>query len=57
VAGHYPCRRAGSNNTNDNADRYQHGTAFARRERIGRWGFASVDRRRLLRAANSTGLQ
>src|SRR6516162_3309705 len=57
VAGQYPCRRAGSNATNDNADRYQHGTAFARRERVGRWGLASVDRRRLLRAANSTGPQ
>jgi hypothetical protein len=56
VVGHYPCRRADSNNTNDNADRYQHGTAFARRERVGRWGLASVDRRRLLRVANSTAL-
>jgi hypothetical protein len=57
VVSHYPCRREGSNNTDENADHYQHGTAFAGCERVGRWGFASVDRRRLLRAANSTGLQ
>jgi len=57
VVGYYPCRRAGSNNTDENADRYPHDTAFARCERVGRWGLASVDRRRLLRAANSTGLQ
>lgn len=46
VAGHYPCRRADSNNTDDNADRYQHGAAFARCGRVGRGGLASVDRRR-----------
>ena len=57
VVGHYPCRRAGGNNNDENADRYQRGTAFARCERVGRWGLASVDRRRLLRAANSTGLR
>ena len=50
VVGYYPCRRAGSNNTDENADRSQHDAAFARRERVGRWGLASVDRRRLLRA-------
>jgi hypothetical protein len=54
VVGYYPCRRADSNNTDENADRYPHDTAFARCERLGRWGLASVDRRRLLRAANST---
>jgi hypothetical protein len=48
VVGYYPCRRAGSNNTDENADRSQHDTAFATCERVGRWGLASVDRRRLL---------
>lgn len=57
VVGYYPCRRAGSNHADENADRYQHGTAFARCERVGWGGLASVDRRRLLRAANSTGLR
>ena len=57
VVRYCPCRRAGSNNTDEDADRHQHGTAFARCERVGRWGLAFVDRRELLRAANSTGLQ
>src|ERR1700758_5276386 len=55
VVRYCPCRRAGSNNTDEDADRHQHGTAFARCERVGRWGLAFVDRRELLRAANSTG--
>ncbi len=46
VVGQYPYRRADSNDTNGNADRYQHGAAFAGRGRLGRWGLAFVDRRR-----------
>src|SRR5690348_6264206 len=56
VVGQYPCRSARRNNTNENADRYQHGAVLARRQRLGRWGLASVDRRRLLDRANVTGL-
>jgi hypothetical protein len=55
VVGHYPCRRAGSNNTEENADRYQHDAALARCGRVGRWGFAFVDRRRLLRCGELDG--
>jgi hypothetical protein len=53
VADDRPCDRARCDNTNDNADHHHHDTAFARRERVGRWGLATVGRRRLLRPANS----
>jgi hypothetical protein len=53
LACHYPCRRARGNDTSHNANHYEHGTTFARRERVGRWGLACIDRRRLLCPANA----
>jgi len=53
AADDHPRDRARCHKNNDNADHDQHDTAFPRRERVGRWGLASVGRRRLLRPANS----
>jgi hypothetical protein len=52
VGRHSPGRRARPNNSRDNAYHYQYGAAFMWCERVGRRGLASVDRRRLLRAAD-----
>jgi hypothetical protein len=52
VGRHRPGRRARRNNSRDNAYHYQYGAAFTGRERVGRRGLASVDRGRLLRAAD-----
>jgi hypothetical protein len=53
VIGQPPHQRARRPYTNDDACHYKRGAAFARRERIPRWRLACVDRRRLLRSANS----
>jgi hypothetical protein len=48
VARHGPRGYPHCDQSNENDGRYQHGTAFARRQRVGRWGLSCVDRRRLL---------
>src|SRR5258705_3043730 len=53
LARRLPYRRAHCNRDDENGAHYPYGTALARRERVGRWGLACVDRRRLLRPAKS----
>jgi thiosulfate/3-mercaptopyruvate sulfurtransferase len=53
VASQTPYKDARQDDTNHNADHYQRGAAFARRERVPWWGLTCVDRRRLLRPAKS----
>jgi hypothetical protein len=57
VAGQPPDKCARHNDTTDDADHYQRGAPFARRERVPWRRLTVVDRRRLLRPAKSIGPQ